>query len=389
MPGFNTIPGVSGGGSQPNMTFVASVHMQTYNRSWSQGGTPGYYGMFSANQENGYAYFVGGTTTGVPLNRLVNITHSFTRIDIVAPVNDMLSLYKAKVKATTEFANALSGFASFPSVISSSGNFVLPNNALPLVNVMLVGGGGGGGRHAGGGGGGGGIVKLTAYQAVGTTSVTVGSGGLAQHRGASDNFGSPGNRTFFGNVYALGGQGGAQHGHGANNNPFTSTPIANGGGGGGHNSDVGSNAGGTGTTQTSSTGLGTTGSPVYHGGFSGGAGGSSSHAQGGGGAGAGGAGGNSNGANHAAIANGGAGHASDISGTNTHYSVGGSGGTHGTSGTRGPGNKYPAANWVNTGTGMGGFGGSADGTQSGNNTQDDARGWDGGPGLAIVRYYIP
>ena len=96
MPGFNTIPGSGGGGGQANMTFVASVHMTTYNRSWTQGGTAGYYAMFSVNQENGYVYFVGATTTGGPLNRLINVTHSFTRIDIIAPQNDMISLYKAK-----------------------------------------------------------------------------------------------------------------------------------------------------------------------------------------------------------------------------------------------------------------------------------------------------
>ena len=145
MPGFNTLPAVGGGGGQANMTYVASIHMNTYNRSWAQGGTPGYYAVYSTNQENGYAYFVGATTTGAPLNRLSNITHSFTRIDIIAPVNDMVSLYKAKVKATTEFANAFANFSSFPSIIRSSGNFVLPNNALPLVNIVLAGGGGGGG----------------------------------------------------------------------------------------------------------------------------------------------------------------------------------------------------------------------------------------------------
>jgi hypothetical protein len=370
------------------MTFVASVHMETYNRSWTQGGIPGYYALYSTNQENGYAYFVGATTTGAPLNRLVNITHSFTRIDIIAPVNDMISLYKAKVKSTTEFANPFAAFASFPSIITASGNFVLPNNALPLVNVMLVGAGGGGGRHGGGGGGGGGVVKLTAYQAVGTTSVTIPAGGLAHHRGLSEQFGSPGNRTYFGNVYALGGQGGAQHGHGANNNPFTSIPVANGGGGGGHNSDTGGCAGGSGTVQTSTTGLGTSGSPVYHGGFSGGSGNSNSHGQGGGGGGAGGNGLNGN-ASHSGYANGGGGHSSDIAGTTTFYSVGASGGVHGTTGSRGPGLNFPPTNWVNGGIGMGGFGGAGDQTQNGGSTSNDTRGWDGGPGSVIVRYYIP
>ena len=184
MPGFNTLPAVGGGGGQANMTFVASVHMQTYNRSWAQGGTPGYYALYSTNQENGYAYFVGATTTGVALNKRANITHSFTRIDIIAPQNDMISLYRAKVKSTTEFPNPFGNFSSFPSVITSSGNFVLPNNALPLVNILINGAGGGGGNNRGGGGAGGGVVKLTAFQAVGTTSITIGSGGGHGTRGA-------------------------------------------------------------------------------------------------------------------------------------------------------------------------------------------------------------
>jgi hypothetical protein len=234
MPGFNTLPAVGGGGGQANMTYVASIHMATYNRSWAQGGTAGYYAIYSTNQENGYAYFVGsGTTTGVALNRLANISHSFTRIDIIAPQNDMVSLYKAKVKATTEFANPFSAFASFPSIIQSSGNFVLPNNALPLVNLVVVGGGGSGGHGShnwsGGGGGGGNVVKLTAYQAVGTTAVTCGAG-------ANDENGGRGGTTYFGNVWAVGGGSG---GHGQNH-PGGSG--GNGGTGGGAGGDGGSGA---------------------------------------------------------------------------------------------------------------------------------------------------
>ena len=361
MPGFNTLPAVGGGGGQANMTYVASIHMNTYNRSWAQGGTPGYYAMYSTNQENGYAYFVGATTTGVPLNRLANISHSFTRIDVVAPVNDMISLYKAKVKATTEFANALGAFASFPSVISSSGNFVLPNNALPLVNVMLVGGGGGsnGEHHGGGGGGGGGVVKLTAYQAVGTTSVTV---------GASVNGRVAGNPTYFGNVYATGGGHGSHHGQ-------TGGPGANGGGGGSHN---GQYAGGAGVVQTSSTGLGNTGTPVFVGGHAGGnsTGTNSYNSRGGGGGGAGGAGGPGH---DGSGGNGGLAHNSDITGTNLSYSGGGRGaGHHNGSG----GEQYTA-----------GFSGYGFGGRSGGHSHNSGGGSDApyraDQGVVIVRYYIP
>jgi hypothetical protein len=355
MPGFNTLPAVGGGGGQANMTFVGSVHMETYNRSWAQGGTAGYYAVYSTNQENGYAYFVGATTTGVPLNRLVNVSHSFTRIDLIAPQNDMLSLYKAKVKSTTEFANAFAAFSSFPSVISSSGNFVLPNNALPLVNVMLVGPGGGGGYHSGGGGGGGGIVKLTAYQAVGTTSVTV-PGGPGQGNRSS------GGRTYFGNVYAIGGGGGGQYNHDGAGLNTNGAIVANGGGGGGHS---GTRYGGTGSVQTSSTGLGQAGSPTFTGGFKGGTftGGDWNHV----GAGGGGASGDGQDRNSSTDVNsGGPGHVSDITGSNYTYSYGAGGGSHSPGRQGGHSSNY----------GSGGHGGHNEGGT-------------GIQGVVVVRYYIP
>jgi hypothetical protein len=358
MPGFNTIPAVGGGGGQANMTYVASIHMGTYNRSWPQGGTPGYYAMYSTNQENGYAYFVGATTTGVALNRLANITHSFTRIDVIAPQNDMISLYKAKVKATTEFANAFGAFSSFPSIITSSGNFVLPNNALPLVNVQLVGGGGGGGHHGGGGGGGGGIVKLTAYQAVGTTSVTVGAAGPGDQNN--------GGQTYFGNVYALGGGGGGGHGNGQYGSGLNTngSVVANGGGGGSHSD--GQNLGGTGSVQTTSTGLGVAGTPSYVGGHRGGNynGGANWNHVGAGGGGAGGNGGDRSSSTDVNSA--GPGHISDITGTNYTYSYGGGGSSH-----------SPARNGQHYST-YGSGGGSLHNTnRAGTN------------GAVIVRYYIP
>jgi len=363
MPGFNTIPSSGGGGGQPNMTFVGSIHMSTYNRSWAQGGTAGYYALYSANQENGYAYFVGATTTGVPLNRLANVSHAFTRIDIVGTVNDMISLYKTKVKSTTEFLNPFAGLPSYPSIISSSGNFVLPSSALPIVNVMLVGGGGGsnGEHHGGGGGGGGGVVKLTSYQAVGSTGVTIG----AQTTGRNN-----GNPTYFGNVYALGGGAGSHHGQGG-------LSGANGGGGGSHN---GPHSGGAGIVQTSSTGLGSVGSPQYHGGHAGGnnqGGGSSSHQRGGGGGGAGGPGGNSSGNNSGGT--GGLAHDSDITGTTLSYAGGGRGAAH---------QGGSAGEQHNAGFSGFGFGGRAGGHQHNSGGGTDAP-YRADQGVVVVRYYMP
>jgi len=378
MAGFNTVPSSGGGGGQANMTFVASIHMETYNRSWAQGGTPGYYSMFSANQENGYVYFVGATTTGGPLNRLINVTHSFTRIDVIAPQNDMLSLYKSKVKSTTEFLNPFSAFASFPSTITSSGNFVLPNNALPLVNVLLAGGGGasgaghGDGHGGGGGGGGGGVVKLTAYQAVGTTSITIGSGGTRpqSYSGNSHN-GGPGNRTFFGNVYAIGGGGGGGWSNRTGGGTQNSYGGANGGGGG---AGSGRGDGGIGLAQTSTTGLGFAGTPQFIGGYTGGHGhdSNSHHSRGGGGAGAGGNGSNGSHGNGGSNGNMGPGHTSDISGSNYSYAPGGAGDS------------------PNHGAGhhTGGYGAGGTGSDNGH-PGSSVHGTTGNAGVVVVRYYIP
>jgi hypothetical protein len=343
----------SGGGGTPGFDYINSVNLVTYNRSWAQAGAPGNYVLASYNKNSGYAYFVGsGVTTGIPLGYVAIVNHAFTRIDIVAPTNDYISLFKASVKTTTVFSNALDGFASFPSVISSSGNFVLPNNALPLINVLLV-GGGGGGAHYGGGGGGGGCVKLTAYQAVGTTSVSIGTGG------ASSGTGTQGGDTYFGNVYAIGGGFGRSNGGAGSNG-------ANGGGGSFHSGNTG--APGTGITQTASTGLGSVGSPTYNGGFSGGSHSfSGSDHYGAGGGGAGGVGANRTGTGGVA---GGPGHAFNIEGTTRHYGSGGGGAQH-----DGPSHAgiYSTERYF-------GAGGQGQGSSST---------IPGMAGAVIVRYYIP
>ena len=349
MPGFNTLPAVGGGGGQANMTFVASVHMNTYNRSWAQAGTAGYYGMYSTNQENGYVYFVGsGITTGAALNKITNVTHAFTRIDIIAPQEDMISLYKAKVKSTTSFPNPFAGFASFPSTITSSGNFVLPNNALPLVNVLVGGAGGGGGHHSGGGGGGGGFVKLTAYQAVGTTAVTVAAATSGD-----------GGRSYFGNVYSLGGGKGGDH----NANGNGGSEVVTGGGAGGHTNNL---QGGVGVLNAGGPAAGAKGAPTWQPTVNGrtGGGGITNSAwtqRGGGGAGI-----AENGyAHNVNDARGGVGVQDDITGTNTYYGHGGQGGAH-----QGPGGG---------GNGQGLLYGG--GSTNGHNP--------GGSGMVVVRYYIP
>jgi hypothetical protein len=329
MPGFNTIPTSAGGGGLPNMTFIGAVHLSTYNRSWAQAGTAGIYAMYSANQETGYIYFVGnGVSTGLPMNRVGNITHAFTRIDIIGSTNDMACLYKAKVKTTTVYnnpfdadpsigktalgADAITAYfqfnrSSFGLRHTGNGTFSLPSTATPLINLLVVGGGAGGGHtHCGAGGGGGGIIRLTGFPGTGSPAITIGGGSSHQGQGGT---------TYFGNVYAIGGGFGGDHSYNAGNG-------ANGGGAPGHR---GTSTGGSGTVQTSGTGLGTVGTPAYYGGHNGGssAGADTQQSAGGGGGGGGAAGGAGTTSTYGV---GGIGHVSDISGNATYYSHGGDGG---------------------------------------------------------------
>lgn len=351
-----------GGGGIPDWNYINSIRMETYNRSWTQSGSAGMYVLISSNKNNGYAYFVsGGSTTGIPLGNIVNLTSSFTRIDIIAPQDDYISLYKVAAKSTGVFNNPFSGFSSFPSIITSSGNFVLPSNALPLVNALVLGAGGGGHGHSSGGGGGG-VISLNAYQAVGTTSCTIGA--------HANN--SRGGDTYFGNVYALGGGGGSYQ---QNDNGTAKRNGANGAGAGGNGSwSVGGStvAGGTGTVQTSSTGIGTKGSPQYWGGNNGGsvsAGLSVNHG-GAAGGGATGAGGNRTALSGTTI--GGTGIANDITGTFLMYGTGGGGSHHSSPASDGayPTETYPRSPY-------------SCGTNSRSNDFDT-----GGTGAVIVRYYI-
>lgn len=344
----------SGGGGTPGFDYIASVNMVTYNRSWAQSGSAGNYVVTSNNMNSGYVYFVGATTTGGPLGKVIVVSHSFTRIDIIAPTGDFMSLYKAAVKSTTVFANPFAQFSSFPSTIASSGNFVLPTSALPLIDAIVVGGGGGGGaHHAGGGGGGGAVVSLNGYQAVGTTGISIGGPGGR----ASSHNGGPGGTTYFGNVFALGGGGGAGQANASNHNG------ANGGGANAHNNTL--QATGTGTN-----GPGTqSGTATIYTGNTGGARGGG-HGSGGG-AGAGGNGGAGSGASGGAQ---GPGHLSSITGSSVHYGSGGTGGTYS------PNNGHGSESY-------GGHGGYGTGGYGAHNAPHNNSG-DGTPGVVIVRYYI-
>lgn len=363
---INSFPS-SGGGGMPNMNYIGSILMETYNRTWNQAGSSGNYGVYSADGSSGYAYFVGpGMTTGVSLNRVINVPHDFTSINIVAPQNDMVTLYKAQLKATTAFPNPLASMTVNPAVIIASGNFELPTNAtVPFADITVVGAGGAsgaghGGTHGGGGGGGGGnVVNLTDYPVYGTTIVSVGFGGVASRV----NRGTSGGQSAFGPVYALGGGGGG----GWDTRPGLS--AGNGGGGGAG----GGGTGGSGTTQSTSSGLGTVGSPIFRGGYSGGSGhgGTGSPSRGGGGGGALGAGQDGS---HNGGGNGGAGWVSSITGNQATFGAGGYG-------------IDPNSNY---GTGWSGlaFGCGGQNTINGH-SGDTPVGVAGQNGVVVVRFYTP
>ena len=348
----------SGGGGTPGFDYINSINMVTYNRSWAQTGAAGNYVLASYNKNSGYAYFVGsGVTTGVPLGYVAVVSHAFTSINIVAPASDYISLFKASVKSTTVFNNALDAFASFPSTITSSGNFILPNNALPLINVLLCGGGGGAHNHSGGGGGGG-VVKLTAYQSVGTTSITIGAGGY-------HNPGGQGGATYYGNVYAMGGATSPD-----TNQTQHSTTAANGGGFSHNGAHSGTTLGGVGVAQTATTGLGTVGTPQFIGAYRGGGLTGSFTPNHGGGGGAGAAGdGLQRTSTGSGTGQGGPGHVSNISGSDTYYGTGG-GGAH-----------HASPQVTGTSSTSRGYGSGANSHYS-NQSYGDA-------GAVVVRYYIP
>jgi hypothetical protein len=186
----------SSGGGMPGMNYIASIFMETYARNWNQAGTAGYYSMSSANNSTGYVYFVGATTTGGPLGQTLYISHAFTSIQVVASKNDLISLYKASTKTTTDLANPGSKYvdwlynSKYTSYTVKSGvtqTWTLPAVGVPLLDLMIVGGGGYADHH-GAGGGGGGVVYLTYFptQSNGTLSWTIGNGGTGTSGRAGD-----------------------------------------------------------------------------------------------------------------------------------------------------------------------------------------------------------
>lgn len=327
----------SSGGGMPGMSYIASIFMETYARTWQQGGTAGYYMMSSSNNATGYVYFIGGTTTGGPLGKTLSVSHSFTSIQVVAMKDDYVSLYKAAPKTTTDLANPGSKYVDWlynskytayvyksPST-NTSNPWVLPKSGMPLIDINVI-AGGGGAHHHGGGGGGGGVVNLSYYPVSNNqVSWTIGAGGAFNSNG--------GNTVLDGVITAIGGAYGPS--------PRNDGVSGGNGSGAASNGSTGGNRTGGSPTQTSPTVTSPTVAVGY--GFRGGnINQSSQHA----GAGGGGAGGAASDQPANAQGVGGPGHLSQID--YQFYGAGGGGANHdlkinGTSG-QGAGNWGQGAN---------------------------------------------
>lgn len=314
----------SGGGGKPGQEFINQVIMDSPTRTWAQGGAAGNYVLSATN--NGYVYFIGGSTVGGALNSIINVPFAFTSIRIIGITKDLVSLYKVASKSTT-------GFSTTPTYtrVTSTQNLAIASNKSGIIDALIVAGGGGKSQHGGGAGAGGLIIINTFPLNPGDTySFTVGAGGANN---------SPGGASIFAGIKA---NGGAQGNDGG-------TPGATGGSGAGGGSVSlarGESTQGSGANASSApflffSGYGqfATAQGYGHPGASGQ--GSTSH-DGGGGGGAGGPASGKNGGPGLALTE-------WDSGVTTHYAAGGFGSRHNNSTDGSPG-----TGWSSSGYGMGG-----------------------------------
>lgn len=344
-------------GGLPGKSFIGNVALSTSAISWTQAGSAGKYTILSQNGNAGYAYFVGSSTVGGPLNGIIDVTVPFTTIKIVGEVGDVVTLFKVSVKTTSSITPTM----TTTTWSSSQNGITLPTNQTGFIDAFLVGGGGGGSHgHWGSGGGGGGCVLVQSFPMKVGSTFNVGIGAHGTVRTASN-----GGNTDFNGLTALGGGYGAHH-HGQNG--------GSGGCGGGSSAhgphggmDVGVMPGWTSQDQylpsfNTNTWLSTT-TAQSHGSNGSGAGhASGSHAGGGGG----GASGQRGGGHH----DGGDGFL--LPWNSTRYGAGGRAARH--SNTGGPGSRGDG--WGNAGSGAG----NTDGAN--NNAQEN-----GTAGIVIVRSY--
>jgi hypothetical protein len=334
-------------GGLPGLEFINQVLLTSQTRSWAQSGGAGTYTIKSSTGQPGYAYFIGNTTVGGPLNGVIEVPAAFTSIKVIGTPGDLASLYKVSVKPTTSFAT----IATSTTYTSTQTGISLPSNRTGFVDALMVGGGGGGSHHGSGAGGGGVLILNSFPLSPGTPfNVQVGSVGAQAQNGGD---------TIFAGTAAKGGAG-AQDG---SNETGKNGGCSSGGSG---NPGPGSSTQGNGVTAIvpipgalTATNYGTIATAIGYGGL--GAPGLGANHQGGGG---GGAGGNASGIQ------GGPALAYNFTGTVGYYAAGGYGGRY-----NGQGHGTISATWSASGYGMGG------------NTRDNTVGPAGTGGVVIVRSY--
>jgi len=312
-------------GGLPGLEFINQVVLTTANRVWAQAGAAGTYTVRSASNSPGYVYFVGGATTGGPLNGVVVVPSAFTSINIIGSALDLVSLYKISSKTTTE----LSTTATYTTYTSTVTGTTLASNKTGFIDALLVAGGGGNAQHGGGGGAGGVLVLNSFPMSPGVAfNVQVGAAGSSNANGGD---------SVFAGTTAKGGGGGLS-------DPDSGTGKSGGSGGGGNNAAAGgASTQGSGVSAVSTpilfySSFGTTASAAGYG-NAGGSGTGAVH-RGGGGGGAGGA---------ASGRDGGPAIQLSFTGTPTYYAAGGYGGSYSTGG-----NGSQGTGWSSGGYGMGG-----------------------------------
>ena len=190
-------------GGLPGKSYIGNVALTTSAVSWTQAGSAGKYTIISQNGNPGYAYFVGSSTVGGPLNGIIDVTIPFTSIKIVGEVGDVLTLFKVSLKTTSNITPTM----TTTTWTSSQTGITLPSNQTGFIDAFLVGGGGGGSHgHWGAGGGGGGCVLVQSFPMKVGSTFNVGIGSHGSVRTASN-----GGNTSFNGLTALGGGFGAHH----------------------------------------------------------------------------------------------------------------------------------------------------------------------------------
>jgi hypothetical protein len=280
---------------------------------------------------------------------------------------------------------SIGGVTYFVHVFTTSGTFTTTNDI--SCDILVVGGGGGAAGYQSGGAGAGGLVFVPNFSvSPGTTTVTIGNGGVGVSAGVP--YGNPGQNTTFGTLLTA--VGGAR-GVGTNN----STAGEPGGSGSGACVGIGNTANQAGGAATQPTQAGNSG--IFGRGFAGG--GNSNGSWPGGGGGSGGVGVTGTAIN---VAKGGVGlftvtvnsvvynfatifnttSYGQLSGGNIYFAGGGSGGYGGTTNLGGGGNgggnfSGGTSGLANTGGGAGGAGNGFGGTNA-----------SGGSGIVMLRYRV-